>query len=284
MHPALTPLSVQDPAAAFLPTVERARSAGALLPSEPPVETHRLAALVVLAALLRRETWDEETELADEVIETIQTGVPPIPEGFTGQCDRRIAEVLQTQECSACLATPGFRTCRICQGTGQMYGGRMCSCANGYVPCPTCLGKVQSKYARIRYYHDRPAFLRETYVPTVITCIPALFSFERAFEELAPSDMDPPECLRCHDLTTRKGGTAYRGGEREVVPDFYGHLFGDTIEKAVSGLSAAGVGKTAVRSDIRAFAWPLLWLRYDGGRERVLFMKRSGEIHTFEGT
>ena len=283
MRSTSSPMLAQEPAAPFLLTLGRARRTGIHLPDESPREEHRLAALLVVASLLRRDSWEEEIELPGEEAARIPSGVAPIPDSVTDHYDRRAAGAIQMQRCTACVAKPGFRVCRICEGRGQ-WSWVSCSCKSGYVECPTCRGTAVSHRLRIRYYHDRAAFLRETYLPTVMRSIPSLFSFERTFEERSECEMDPPECLRCHDLTTRKMSTAYRGGgDREVMPEFHGHQFGDTIERAIAGLTAAGVGKTAVRADIRAYAWPLLWLRYDGGREKVLFVDRSGEIQPFEG-
>jgi hypothetical protein len=111
-----------------------------------------------------------------------------------------------------------------------------------------------------------------------------MFSLESTLEKTIESTKDLPECLRCHDLSDRAvGGTAYRGGERRKKPDFHGYDFADTIEKALAGLTALGGGSAVALYDIRAYAWPLIWLRYADAPDIAIFAGRDGELHAFSG-
>jgi hypothetical protein len=276
-----------DPTAPFLPTLERARAERLVLPDGPPAEERRLSALLVLAALLRREGWEEETEVGKGTAERMDRGDPPVDDAFEPRSHQRLAGVLSEGRCSMCAASPGWVRCRVCGGSGLVPDGTpfgaACSCKTGSVACPLCEGSGESLRAKVRYSFDRPMAFREVYVPLELTCVPALFSFEGALEKILGAFLDPPECLRCHDLRPRVVGTAYRGGERLVPPDFHGHAFGDTIDKATAALGAIGSGGKLVRSAIRAYAWPLLWLRYSEGTEAVLFATPGGAIDVYEG-
>ena len=200
--------------------------------------------------------------------------------------ERRLAE----RACTMCAASPGRVRCRVCVGQGRVADGSLlgaaCSCEGGSVLCAQCDGTGRSVRVSVRYVFDRPIALREIYVPAELSCVPALFSFESAFEAIVGAAAAPPECLRCHDLRPRAAGTAYRGGGRLVAPDFRGHGFGDVIDKATAALDAIGKGGKLVRSAIRAYAWPLLWLRYPFGvdpREAIVFAGPDGALQAIAG-
>ena len=279
-----------DAAAPFLPTLARARAEHLDLPPGPPKEERRLAALVVLAAMMRRESWEEEAQVSRSAAKALQPGEPPAPDAFEPQSHRRLAAELGTSRCTMCAATPGQLRCRICRGAGRVPCtnplGSPCSCETGFVPCPQCDGAGESARVRIRYLFDRPVALREIYVPAELTCVPELFSFESGFEGILGAAI-PPESLRCHDLRPRVGGSAYRGGEREIAPEFRGHGFGDTVDKATAALGAVGAGGKLVRSAVRAYAWPLLWLRYTpfpgAAHEAVVFADPDGALRAIQG-
>jgi hypothetical protein len=134
---------------------------------------------------------------------------------------------------------------------------------------------------RVDHFFDKLVTLDETWLPKVMRVSPVRH-FESVFEGLI-ANADPPEALRCVDLTPRSVGGVYRSGQTKRQPDFHGFDFGDTIaeaEKAVDALLSRGMVMT---SDVRAWAWPLLWLRYEDSepREHVLFVDTSGTLHLF---
>lgn len=184
-----------------------------------------------------------------------------------------------------CPEQPGRARCRICKGVGRIeFWGESCSCSDGYVECPQCEGQGQAHRVTLRYLQDQPIQLREIYVPTEMGFVPALFSFEGIFERVIGAAA-PPEALRCHDLRPRTMSTsAYRGGGKIVEPDFHGHAFAGTIDKATEALRAAGARGRIVAQAVRAYAWPLLWLRYRAPeREVVVFADPGGLFQAYRG-
>lgn len=277
----------------FVPTLERARAAGLPLPAGEPIAQERWSALVVLAVLLRRRTWKDEIFQNPAGVAHLPRGAPPQPQGFAGARYTVVEEVGAVLGCPDCAPTPGQRACRVCRGTGVAIAmGRQvpCSCGgSGKIPCPTCqrLGTV----ARIvvRHYEDDPRWMREFYLPSHLPCHAPLFRLESAMEETVNIALDPPEELRCHDLTGRTAGSAYRGGERLVRPTFHGHDFGDTIDRALEAMRSLGAGGKTLGYDIRAYAWPLLRLQYPPRKpgasphEVVLYCDRFRAMNVYEG-
>jgi hypothetical protein len=245
------------------------------------MEVERLVMLVVQAALVRRTSWTEEVTNAPGYL---QRGEPPPPIDDEPRHHVRIDERLGGVSCLACVERPGFRKCRVCGGRGRILSDNwLCSCTAGWITCPTCGGKQQSDRVRLRYYSDMPAFLNEAYIPTHIAQNPGLFRLETVMEDELTILRAPPEDLRCHDLTGEVVGTAYRGGQKTVRPQFHGHDFGDTIERALEGLAAAGAGAQVARYQVRAYAWPFLRLRWLGHPNYVTYIDRTGEARVFRG-
>ncbi len=270
-----------SPVQRFLPTLARMRASYDMLPSDEPMHIEPLAMLVVKAALLRRTSWTDEAESAPG---HIQRGEPPVPGEYESRHHVRIDERLGGGTCLACLQRPGFRKCRVCYGTGMADMLHKCSCSGGWITCPTCNGTQQVDRVRLRYYTDAPAFLNEAYMPSHVAQDPALFHLESKMEgELGLANAIPDE-LRCHDLTGEVVGTAYRGGSRTVRPMFHGHDFGDTIDKALAGLSAVAGGANVVRYQVHAYAWPFLRVRWMGFHDFAAYVDRWGSLQVFHGT
>jgi hypothetical protein len=136
----------------------------------------------------------------------------------------------------------------------------------------------------------------ETYVPKMMTGLPALFGFESAFEAATtPMRSQPPSCLRCHDLRPQQSGGAYRAAQVTKEPMFHGHQFADTIDQAEEDLKQFFLGQQRQAREreaqrvpdyeIAAFAWPLRWLRHPAGAEEVvLYIKHDTTPAVFRGT
>ncbi|MEJ7734582.1 MAG: hypothetical protein WKG00_35980 [Polyangiaceae bacterium] len=134
----------------------------------------------------------------------------------------------------------------------------------------------------IRHWVDTVVRMHEVYVPAALAHVPAMLSFESALEALiAPQ---PPECLRCHDFRPQAGQSAYRGGANRV-PDFHGHMFADTIDKASAGLDSIAPRGRVLRRNVWAWAWPFVWLRYATAtpREVALLVDAHHELHVYSG-
>lgn len=268
----------------FLPTIEKLRTSvhsDVEVPPYAPRDVERLAMLVVQAVLVRRTSFTEEVTNAPG---HLMRGEPPVPNDYEPRHHVRIDERFAGGACLACMDRPGFRRCRVCGGRGRILNDTLlCSCTAGWVTCSNCGGRRQTERVRLRYYSDAPAILNEAYMPTHITQNPALFRLESVMEEDLLLTRAPPEELRCHDLTGEVVGTAYRGGQRTVRPLFHGHDFGDTIDKALAGLSAVGAGANVVLYQIHAYAWPFLRLRWMDHPDIVTYIDRLGNARVFQG-
>jgi len=263
----------------FLPTVERARQEFVNFPLDEPRSVERLAMLVVHAALVRRTSFAENAHVN---VSNVSRGEPPPPNDFEQHHYVRIdGDVGGASACMACLEKPGQRRCRVCNGLGTLFGMRPCSCNGGWIICPTCNGSATTSAVKLRYYTDTPAFLVEAYMPTHVGIASSLFRLESQMEEDIQYQRPMPEEMRCHDLTGRVQGTAYRGGGRVVQPDFHGHSFGDTIDKALAGLTAVGAGANVVRYEVRAYAWPFLKVELPSHAPIAIYTDRFGGIKVF---
>lgn len=136
----------------------------------------------------------------------------------------------------------------------------------------------------MRHCTDRILTLEEMYAPT----LPITGQIEPALEELAELGKTPPEVLRCHDLRPRRSGAAYRDGGSLEQADFHGYDFGDALERGADAVSRLGVRGTIFLLQVRAYAWPFLWLRYApfedeaGRRELFLARDRAGALHLID--
>jgi hypothetical protein len=264
----------------YLPTVERARTLFGDLPSGEPREIERLTMLVLHAALIRRTSFTDTTVSAPA---SLERGEPPAPIDFEQRHHVRLDENLGGEgPCMACGEKPGQRRCRVCLGRGKLFDGKTaCSCKSGWVKCPTCGGTARTSIVKLRYYTDAPVLVTEAYMPSHVGHVPSLFRLESTMEEDIQFRNPMPEDLRCHDLTGRVEGSAYRGGGRVVRPEFHGHDFGDTIDKALAGLTAVGAGASVVRYDVRAYAWPFLKLSWSFEDPIAIYADRTGALKVF---
>ncbi|MBI5537371.1 MAG: hypothetical protein HY898_31905 [Deltaproteobacteria bacterium] len=202
-----------DPAVEiWLPTLQNARSQGLELPEGEPSEIHKMAALIVIAGAVRRESWDE---VLDErrAVHVASHEPPPAPVDYVARSHAWI------------------------------------------------VGPVAGKPGRLRVRHTNevPISMCELYAPT----LPIVYSFEGALEKFAEVGTEPPDALRCLDLRPRnQGGSAYRGGGKLQAADFHGFAFGDALEHGETGVDRLCAKGTAYLLNVRAFAWPFLWLRY----------------------
>jgi hypothetical protein len=138
---------------------------------------------------------------------------------------------------------------------------------------------------QVHHLSDELVELHETYVPGEIQHHPELFTVERALEALI-MPVPPPEELRCLDLTPKEVGGAYRAGPAQQPPDFHGFDFGDALDQATSVVHRILTRGQLLASDVRAYAWPLLWLRYGAERpepDYVLVVRPQGTIVAIAG-
>ncbi|MBW2453893.1 MAG: hypothetical protein JRI68_05265 [Deltaproteobacteria bacterium] len=246
----------------LMPSIAAAKHAGVLPPHEDPAEVRPLCALVVLARVLERKQWREEKMIRWQWAKRMARGAPPIPDRPTSRVVTRLEDTYETIPCVKChikrkrVKTP--------------------------VTCTGC-------YVRARILHtaDTTTAMFETYLPKQITARSAMFGFESMLERrITPSHKLPPDVLECHDLKPRSSGGAYRAARTKKRPEFHGHDFGSTIQLATKALEKFFLGKEVTRHDVRAWAWPFLWLRYGSpgeSVERALFVDPQGKLDVFVG-
>jgi hypothetical protein len=276
----------------YIPELRRARAEGVPLPDGDPIVEERWSALFVIATILRRRTWKEEVTMHPQNVAHIGRGAPPAPPGYAAATNIAVESIGESGACPDCSRHPGKRQCRVCHGYGQMKrdggpGFLKCSCNNGFILCPTCRGEGSAARIGLRYFEDAPRSMREFWLPSHLAGYQSLFRLERTMEAAVDLALEPPEALRCQDLSGRTAGTAYRGGERLVRPTFHGHDYGDTIDRALESLKALGGGMQVIHYDIRAYAWPLLRLSYPHPKEPprtidvALYADRNGKMCAF---
>lgn len=134
---------------------------------------------------------------------------------------------------------------------------------------------------RVDHYFDKVVELKETWVPSPLHTSP-MRHFEAALESMIMNAAAPEE-LRCTDLTPKAVGGAYRSAQTTRQPDFHGYDFGDALAAAEKSVNSLLVRGTVVSSDIRAWAWPFLWLRYPHDADCILFFDPSCRLHLYTG-
>ena len=135
---------------------------------------------------------------------------------------------------------------------------------------------------RLAHYTDRVEKLRDVFIPSAVSRVPAMHAFESAVEELVAGP--PAEVLRCKDLK-RSTRRSYRGRRSKRNLDFHGHDFADTIEQAEQALKGFLLKGQILNEAVAAYAWPFLWLRYAHGdaREAALIVGRDRVLHLYTG-
>lgn len=139
---------------------------------------------------------------------------------------------------------------------------------------------------RLDHYFDKRVRYENVVTPKEVTSRAGMAGLDEALDALFVGRV-LPEALRCHDLTPRSKGGAYRAAISKRDPDFHGHSFGKALNAAkrtVNGLLRRG---QAMGGRIDVYAVPLLWLHYDEDQELrnyVLFYDAAQKLHAFCGT
>lgn len=245
-----------------------------------PTERRKLAAVVVTARLQRRSTTEIETEVPVTRAAQIPETLPERPDDWSDREVDVIAERLAARSgpCSFCPPTQrGFHLCGACGGLGSVTpDDSTVACVgcggSGRVACANCDGSGVSVRVRLQTIRDVSCELRYAYVPALP------FTIEERLCQLLQPTADPPECLR-FDMAPRRAGSAYRD-VLEVDPVFEGHEFGDALARARTAIQRLADGDPILRQDVRAYAWPLLLLRWQGlGLDRtVAIVIRPGDL------
>jgi hypothetical protein len=117
--------------------------------------------------------------------------------------------------------------------------------------------------------------IRYAYVPSMIDELD--LAVGELFEEL-PASLD--EGLR-FDPNPKTNRSAYRGDVGQTDQTFHGHAFGDALTRATRAVQGISRGTVLLR-DVKAYGWPLLWLRYTGvmrkGNVALLTSPKTGRL------
>ena len=222
-----------------------------------PSATERLAAIVVRADVLRREAWHREVELAVPLYERYATEMPIEPGAFLEQSYKYVDTQRPSRKgrCTSCAVLRGKEPCLRCGASGRNDANLPCAyCRLGYVVCSVCDGAALTVRATIRHVNDRPVSIRRVLVPA----LPAPLA--TAIEAIVDQHRDPPPALR-FELQADVIQSAYRGASAVRAPEFHGHAFADALPRALDVVKELARYRDAVKSEVRAYAWPFLVLR-----------------------
>lgn len=285
-------------AAGYLPTLSRARADGLtaakrgwmvttdLLTGEPE-EQVPLAVVIIEARVLRRSVEERQIQLPEQLVDGLATDVPPPPADWSdvGRHSYLLERHARITDCVACELTKGRVPCTVCGTRGKLLVGsgdnqRMITCSpcngSGHVTCSTCDGAGNALWVRVMHLHDEVTALRYAYVPSMLDELD--LAVGERFDTL-PEML--PEALR-FDPSPRARQSAYRGEVGEADHTFHGHGFGDALSRAMTAVQGLSGSATVVQQEVKAYAWPLLWLRYQGvvqkGEVALLTSPRTGEL------
>lgn len=180
---------------------------------ERDLEERRLAAILLVARVLRREAWEETVDASVRLAGALPTEVPPIPDGYIEQASGiRVGPALELRPCTMCdIRRPGANACHHCGGSGLLAGDleRCGACGGGgFVTCSACEGAKQTVSLRLRHVTDRLVALRDTFVPEALRYAPGMFGFDAAIATAIGELVQPPEELR-FDLLATETTSAY---------------------------------------------------------------------------
>jgi hypothetical protein len=259
-----------DPTTALLPTLERARALaiapmavgetkddiGALL-ARDPAESRALAAIVFVADVLRRETWEEDVELAPPLFDRYPREMPPPPEDFRATGYQLIdSTAAQRRRCGNCFLSPGTVICTRCFGQRRADDEGPCRYCNGdVVICSMCDGAGETVRAKLRHINDHPVSIRRAFFPAIPDAVR-----EKVERHVDPTHAPPESHLVA--LQANVVESAYRGASAVRAPEFHGHAFGAALEAAIDAATEVERYTNAVKREVRAYAWPIVCLRF----------------------
>jgi hypothetical protein len=284
----------------FVPSLEQARRAGLALPARmwwrlgsevdlmdrEPVDTRKLAAIVVRGRVLRRRQLAQRTEIPARDAVRVPEPMPPVPDGYVGGTATAVTEVLGAKgRCSHCLR--GMLDCVVCGGRGKVevsqttnQGGVLRTCGacggGGTKTCRHCEGTAETVVVRCVDVIDEVLTLAYPYVPAMSFALEEKVT--SALEAELAEGMATPECLLV-DLEAQQTGGPYRQAVRE--PEFHGFSYADALAQARTAIAAVR-GEQPIHEESEIHARPILWLRYEAWgskREVALFYDLAGRLN-----
>lgn len=225
------------------------------LPGGAPREVHRVVGLLVVASGHFRKTWKEDMDMSIARARAMRRDEPkPGETRATGEAV--LLEMVDARKCMFCMGSGRWAT------APRLLGAPPPPPRPDDPACADCDGTGEHVTVKAKMVSDQQTSLHDVFLPTELRLAPGLIALERIVESIVPTI--PDEAFRCHDLRKVAEVSAYRGTQRQQDPTFFGWSFRDTIDLGAKAVDAFLAGKGRVLSaDIRAYAWPLLWLRYD---------------------
>ncbi|MEO7331426.1 MAG: hypothetical protein ABI193_22815 [Minicystis sp.] len=283
----------------FLPTLESIRGGcppldpegdPPALPDGEPTAQRRLAAIVIFARVIRRESREEDTEMSLARASYLLPDMPPAPRDFVEQSYLvRAGGGYEERACTGCdVRRPGFTTCHGCGGSAWLEapGMRCPSCDGGFILCSTCDGIQRTVAVKLRFVNDVHVVLHDVFIPEAFRYLPALFSFPPLLRDLLEQVVPPLELAS--PLFAQTKSSAYRDAVRkDPDPVFHGHRFEDALTAARTALQSLVKPKSEiVLHDVRSYAWPFLWLEHGKGeakRDSVYVVRPDGVLVGYAG-
>lgn len=281
----------------WIPTIELARRSGVAIQAKvwwrlggeidlldrEPEAVHRVAAVAVRGRALRRTIDEIPVEVPASQPVVLATGEPGMPDGFEESTHEQVVRTIDdvAHRCPDCRMTPRVIGCIGCSGEGRITvgdrSGRAITCPGcggvGHLTCVTCAGTAYTRRVLLRRVQDRCAHLQYAFLPDMP------FPLEERLQQLLEPIATPPDCLR-FDPSRVLGGGPYR---QATLADqgFLGHGYGAAIRDARNAIDALGRDARLLRSEVRAWARPILWLRYRAfgvRREVAIFFEAPGAL------
>ena len=263
-----------------LPTLEKARAlaargaladpaaidasvAAAQAIAREPVETRKLAGIVLHADVLRRESWEEEVELPPALFERYPTSTPDVPEHFRAEGYQLIdaSRGAKHAKCKNCFLSPGTILCTRCFGQPTPDEGTCVYCNGAPVTCTMCDGSGETVRATLRHVNDRPVAVRRAFVPALPEAVAALVA------AVVDASVTPPAAQQ-FALQANVVESAYRGASALRAPEYRGHQFGEALDAALAAERELDRYTDVVKREVRAYAWPILLLRFSEPDDR----------------
>jgi len=284
----------------MLPTIDGARADGveAIIRSfgglrrrdllaETPTKERKLAALVVVAKVVRREVVEGRLTFGEVEYARAQQGMPAAGDYDVDGTTLVIREVGERTTCPDCAMQPGSMSCAVCGGSGDVedpypypyanrarvnLGPRMLPCtacgATGTVTCASCGGSARALEVLAARVSDRGAEVDHIYGPEL--------SLTELDELRALGAGELPAALSVN-LEPRREGGAYRDAPARYA--LHGHDYEAAIALARGALAGLGGASEVAKQETSIHAWPYLRLTYKGGKRMALLRDAAGRHH-----
>jgi hypothetical protein len=221
---------------------------------------------------LRRESWEQEVELAPPAFERYPTTTPPVPEDFRAAGYQLVDAARGTTrgKCKNCFLSPGTIICTRCFGNADGQDGPCVYCNGMPVTCSVCEGSGETVRATLRHVNDRPVAVRRAFLPALPDSVAA--------DIAAIVEPGGERASRQFALQANVVESAYRGASALRAPEYRGHQFGVALDAALQAERELDRYTDVVKREVRAYAWPILVLRVEDSRWIAVLDDANGTL------